>query len=34
MPDQIRKAMVLFVPLVLLLVFAPLADSRMGGRFS
>jgi hypothetical protein len=32
MPDQIRKAMVLFVPLALLLVFAPLADSRMGGR--
>ncbi len=30
MPDQIRKTMVLFVPLVLLLLFAPPADSRMG----
>ncbi len=30
MPDPMRKAIVLFVPLVLLLVFAPLADSRNG----
>ncbi len=32
MPEPVRKAIILFAPLVLLLGLPPLADSRMAGR--